>query len=1092
MKKTITHIVLAAAMILTFANAAFSQSFNVLKVDSDDFPTVRAYFQAMNRIGEAYSDLDVSEFSVLEDGISRDATTTLTCDKVDFFPPISVVLVVDVSPSMSYQTGNGETRLAWAKFAVSAFVDSVKFVPGTAVAILPFAGDVVEHSGFQESRQPLKDYFSQIVNIPGSTNFDPPFLAPNWGAKSGAVELLKTRPEEIRRVIIFLTDGVPEQEFHPEEVIDKCKEADVQVFTISLLSPINSDLDWVSVETGGNSYRIDTKEQLTTIYQKIAGEIQSQNLCWLEWLSEFGCTQESRDRSLEITFSRIPKTANIDYTAPESSVARIEADNTDLYFGKVGEGTNSQEITLTAKVADFDVTGYSITPDNGDFMIDWGGTPPPFQIAKDASKVITVNYVKDPPDASQEFFLELETGPCPTPDIRMIAPCGGDPEALVEFNNVPVGTTDEKTIECIFKNTTAVDISGDAQLAGPDAANFTILEGSGPFTLQPDACLRMQIEFDAADVGTKTAKIVYNIPADCGAPETQITGEGITTDFPMQPLSFGDHRVLTEDTQTYSLRNNSPANVTVSSIAWETGTPDFAAAFPSTPFDIAAGASVDFDITYTPQTEAAHEDYISINIQTLQDPVSARISGNGILPKIRANDLSIGSAKVAETVSGDLIITNPSITADLEISEIKFADPPSEFSFASGAVLNNITVDKNNGEHRVEIEFTPQSAGMKTADVIIISDAVTGPEPLEMKTSTVTVSGQGLGLNIAPLALDFGRVLTCETNSKTLAVTITNDATETMTIDNVAIAGADAANFSYNIVKNNIPASESSDIEVTFNPDEEREYSASMNIETSSGSANITLDGEGYKIRHITYFEDVIAPEDIEFKSNTLFTQPGFTNMIRFKGFINQLGPTTISSIKYIFDVNSTLINYEEGTFSSEVPDDWNWTVETSGNQVLVSGSGPAKTTPVEFFHTIGLTTYLGNHYFHDMTVIASFDASLDCLVPENDLIRVQIETCNTQGRMITFNAEGYYLKAPAPNPSSDKAKIEFSLGLDAFTRLYVYNSMGEIVLKAIEKQMSHGIYKFELPLAGLPAGIYFYRLQSGPYEEVKQMIITK
>ena len=86
----------------------------------------------------------------------------------------------------------------------------------------------------------------------------------------------------------------------------------------------------------------------------------------------------------------------------------------------------------------------------------------------------------------------------------------------------------------------------------------------------------------------------------------------------------------------------------------------------------------------------------------------------------------------------------------------------------------------------------------------------------------------------------------------------------------------------------------------------------------------------------------------------------------------------------------------------------------------------------------------------------------------------------------------GYSLLQNYPNPFNPSTTIKFSLSKTMHVTLSIYNSMGQEVSKLISKDMNSGVYTTEWNASGFASGIYFYRIQTGSFVEIKKMILLK
>ncbi len=87
---------------------------------------------------------------------------------------------------------------------------------------------------------------------------------------------------------------------------------------------------------------------------------------------------------------------------------------------------------------------------------------------------------------------------------------------------------------------------------------------------------------------------------------------------------------------------------------------------------------------------------------------------------------------------------------------------------------------------------------------------------------------------------------------------------------------------------------------------------------------------------------------------------------------------------------------------------------------------------------------------------------------------------------------KNYHLSQNYPNPFNPSTVINFSIPAAGLTTLKVYNILGEEVATLVNKELTAGAYQFEFNASYLSSGVYFYKLQSNKYTEVKKMILMK
>jgi len=85
-----------------------------------------------------------------------------------------------------------------------------------------------------------------------------------------------------------------------------------------------------------------------------------------------------------------------------------------------------------------------------------------------------------------------------------------------------------------------------------------------------------------------------------------------------------------------------------------------------------------------------------------------------------------------------------------------------------------------------------------------------------------------------------------------------------------------------------------------------------------------------------------------------------------------------------------------------------------------------------------------------------------------------------------------YDLYANYPNPFNPSTQITYQIPKNGFVSLIVYNTLGQIVKTLVERNQTMGKYNVNFNAAGLPSGVYFYRLQAGNFVSVKKMLLLR
>lgn len=85
-----------------------------------------------------------------------------------------------------------------------------------------------------------------------------------------------------------------------------------------------------------------------------------------------------------------------------------------------------------------------------------------------------------------------------------------------------------------------------------------------------------------------------------------------------------------------------------------------------------------------------------------------------------------------------------------------------------------------------------------------------------------------------------------------------------------------------------------------------------------------------------------------------------------------------------------------------------------------------------------------------------------------------------------------YSLEQNYPNSFNPSTTINYSIPTSEFVTLKVYDMLGNQVATLVDEYKPVGSYEVDFITAGLPTGVYFYKLQTGSFVETKKMILLK
>lgn len=88
--------------------------------------------------------------------------------------------------------------------------------------------------------------------------------------------------------------------------------------------------------------------------------------------------------------------------------------------------------------------------------------------------------------------------------------------------------------------------------------------------------------------------------------------------------------------------------------------------------------------------------------------------------------------------------------------------------------------------------------------------------------------------------------------------------------------------------------------------------------------------------------------------------------------------------------------------------------------------------------------------------------------------------------------AVSFELKQNYPNPFNPATKISFSIPENGYVKLRIYDVTGREVAKLVNDFKFAGSYTVNFNASSLSSGVYFYKLETNIYNEIKKMLLVK
>ncbi|HRE40810.1 MAG TPA: SBBP repeat-containing protein [Ignavibacteria bacterium] len=163
--------------------------------------------------------------------------------------------------------------------------------------------------------------------------------------------------------------------------------------------------------------------------------------------------------------------------------------------------------------------------------------------------------------------------------------------------------------------------------------------------------------------------------------------------------------------------------------------------------------------------------------------------------------------------------------------------------------------------------------------------------------------------------------------------------------------------------------------------------------------------------------------------------------------------------------------NYATIKYNSEGVEQWVKTYNGSGNR-----NDWPNSIAIDRFNNIYVTGY------SDSTILS--ETSAFATIKYSQSVGIQ----NISNEM----PEKYLLMQNYPNPFNPTTTIKFDIQKQGFVTLKVYDMLGKEVSTLVSDILQPGSYKADFTAEGLTSGVYFYRLVTNDFSDVKRMMLIK
>jgi hypothetical protein len=477
---------------------------------------------------------------------------------------------------------------------------------------------------------------------------------------------------------------------------------------------------------------------------------------------------------------------------------------------------------------------------------------PTFPLTLAAGQHTTLSILFAPTSAEQTSGTILISSDAPNPSLALqLSAVVVGPGRLVTspasvgFGSVPIGSNQTAMGTIANSGSTALVI-WRATLSG---TSFQLGDLNVPFVLAPGQSVPFNVTFSPSISGPATGTITVDAKSvewetgrralDPGARTEnqdsviQISGTGAATGqlLSVPNINFGNTQVGATQNQPATLTNSEGSSVTVSQ-AVATGN-GFRISGLNVPLTIAAGQSINFTATFTPQSAGSASGNIAITSSASNPNLNIAVLGTGVTPgALAATPASLSFANVQTGKNQSLAET---VTNNGGSSVTITQASPSGAGYSVTGLTLPVTLAPNQSAS-FSVVFAPLSAGSTPGSVSLISSAATLAIPL---------SGTGVtpgALAATPASLSFANVQTGKNQS--LAETVTNNGGSSVTITQASPSGA-----GYSVTGLTLPVTlapnQSASFSVVFAPLSAGSTPGSVSLISNAATLAIPLSGTG-------------------------------------------------------------------------------------------------------------------------------------------------------------------------------------------------------------------------------------------------------
>ena len=391
-------------------------------------------------------------------------------------------------------------------------------------------------------------------------------------------------------------------------------------------------------------------------------------------------------------------------------------------------------------------------------------------------------------------------------------------------------------------------------VGGGDPADFTIGTKTCGATLAAGTSCTVNISFTPKANGIRTANLLFTDTAS-GSPQSVAlngTAQGTNQTLVFSPtmLAFNPTNVGSLVTGTVSVVNygNASTTITGTTVTGPNAT-DFAVVNSCAP--LAPAASCTITVAFKPLAAGLRTAIVLVQDNALGSPQSLPLSGSGVAgaPLLTFSPLEISFVpqNIGATSTVNLTVTNNGTANALFSSYAISGKNATDFSITSNSCPAGSGTLAPAQACTLGITFTPAASGVRIASLSITDNAIGSPQVISLSGSGQALT-KLLSFNTGTLAFGAESIGATTGLNTVYAKSV---GAGTVTLSNVTLAGANAADFTINdsncIAGTTLPPNSQCYVDVKFTPSAAGTRSATLTFtDDAKGSPQtVTLVGVG-------------------------------------------------------------------------------------------------------------------------------------------------------------------------------------------------------------------------------------------------------